>query len=135
MRRQHGANLPIVEEHKSFERMAHDQQHFEAVGKAIGQKPDDPKAQMDKIGGHGTPPETQARRLPDNRAACRRAAKAANRDPDRGKQNRRRQSHPGRKRLTDRNDQKQAGDDEQDRGVEHGVEVDFITYGGWPYRQ
>jgi hypothetical protein len=51
MRRQHGANLPIVEEHKSFERMAHDQQHFDAVGKAIGQKPDDPKAQMDKIGG------------------------------------------------------------------------------------
>ena len=49
-----------------------------------------------------------------------RKRKTADCDPDRGKQNRRRQPHPGRKRLTDRDDYKQAGNDGENNGsVEH----------------
>ena len=52
--------------------------------------------------------------------------KAADRDPDRGKQNRRRQSHPGCKRLTDRDDDKQTGNDGENNGS---VEHDYTN--GW----
>src|SRR6476661_6142639 len=50
-----------------------------------------------------------------------RKRKTADCDPDRGKQNRRRQPHPSRKRLTDRDDYKQTGNDGENNGsVEHG---------------